>query len=80
MDGYRNGIPAGKLRAVWVKSKKSNGNGQCVEVAALRGGQFAFRNSTDPEGPALIFTTPEMDAFLDGARKGEFDAMRYSDI
>ncbi|WP_405818299.1 DUF397 domain-containing protein [Streptomyces sp. NBC_00838] len=75
MDGYRNGVPAGSITAEWIKSRKSTANGQCVELAALPGGKVAMRNSTDPDGPALIFEGFEMAAFLDGARKGEFDAL-----
>ncbi|MER8084376.1 DUF397 domain-containing protein [Streptomyces sp. NPDC056178] len=75
MDGYRNGVSAGFIETEWVKSKKSSANGQCVELGALSGGRVAMRNSTDPNGPALIFSAPEMDAFLDGAKKGEFDAL-----
>jgi hypothetical protein len=31
-----------------------------------------MRNSRHPSGPALIFTGSEWDAFLGGARDGEF--------
>ena len=31
-----------------------------------------MRNSRDPDGPALVFTGAEWDAFLGGARDGEF--------
>ena len=31
-----------------------------------------MRNSRDPGGPALVFTRAEWDAFLAGARDGEF--------
>ncbi|GGK08512.1 DUF397 domain-containing protein [Streptomyces camponoticapitis] len=75
MDGYRNGVSAGSITADWIKSAKSTANGQCVELAALPGGKVAMRNSTDPDGPALIFEAREMEAFLDGARKGEFDVL-----
>jgi hypothetical protein len=30
-------------------------------------------NSGDPEGPALIFTHAEIEAFIAGAKDGEFD-------
>ena len=32
-----------------------------------------MRNSRHPDGPTLIFTKPEWEAFLGGARDGEFD-------
>ncbi len=58
---------------VWRKASKSTSNGQCVEVAHLDGGRVAVRDSKDPSGPVLVFTPGEWDAFLDGARRGEFD-------
>jgi uncharacterized protein DUF397 len=59
----------------WIKSSFSGPTGgNCVEVAFLAGGQVAVRNSRDADGPALIFTSAEWDAFLCGARGGEFDA------
>ena len=57
----------------WVKSSLSFSNGNCVEVAALPGGGVGVRNSRDPHGPVLRFTPAEWQAFLGGARLGEFD-------
>jgi Domain of unknown function (DUF397) len=47
-------------------------NSSCVEVANL-GNQVAVRDSKDHEQRYLFFTTTEWNAFLDGARSGEFD-------
>lgn len=58
-------------RAAWRKSTKSQNNGGCVEVADL-GAHIAVRDSKDPTGPALVFTTFEWACFLDGIEKGEF--------
>ncbi len=33
----------------------------------------AVRDSKNPAGPALIFTAAEWDAFVGGAKGGEFD-------
>lgn len=55
----------------WVKSSLCSAEG-CVEVEH-RGGVVAVRDSKNPGGPALEFTPAEWDAFLGGARLGEFD-------
>lgn len=69
-----NGVPAAELGAVqWRKSTKSNPSGNCVEFAALPGGDVAVRNSRYPEGPALVYTRAEVAALLAGVKNGEFD-------
>jgi hypothetical protein len=60
------------LDARWVKSRYSNAEGNCVEVARVDGG-VAMRNSRDPDGPALVYTNAEVAAFVAGAKAGEFD-------
>ena len=74
MTSIRNGMDASTLTGVtWVRSRRSGPTGgNCVEVAFLAGGQIAMRNSRHPQGPALIFTRSEWDAFLGGAKDGEF--------
>jgi hypothetical protein len=57
----------------WRKSTFSNPSGNCVEVADMANGLVAVRNSRDPEGAVLVYTRPEIDAFLRGAKSGEFD-------
>ncbi|MFJ2862033.1 DUF397 domain-containing protein [Kitasatospora sp. NPDC087314] len=72
-DTY-NGMAAADLKGVvWQKSLHSNSQGNCVEFAALPGGDVAMRNSRFPEGPALIYTRAEIAALLLGAKDGEFD-------
>jgi Domain of unknown function (DUF397) len=57
----------------WLKSSYSGPTGgNCVEVAFLADGDVAMRNSRHPDGPALVFTKAEWEAFLAGARDGEF--------
>lgn len=68
----RNGVQASLLDACWKKSRHSNAEGNCVEVALVDGG-IAMRNSRDPDGPALVYTPAEVAAFLAGAKDGEFD-------
>jgi hypothetical protein len=58
----------------WLKAHSSGANGQCVEIAWAVG-NIAIRDSKDPDGPILVYTTSEFQAFLDGARNGEFDAL-----
>ncbi len=58
----------------WRRSKWSGGSGNCIEVAVLpaeRG--YAVRDSKDPRGPVLRFTSAEWRAFLHGVKAGEFD-------
>lgn len=44
-----------------------------VEIAFLPGGAVAMRNSAEPEGPVLRYTAAEWEAFVLGAKDGEFD-------
>jgi len=60
------------MKGVWRKATKSGNNGACVEVRD-RGDRVEVRDSKNPTGPILSFTPSEWDAFLDGAKKGEFD-------
>lgn len=59
--------------AKWFKSTRSGGKQDCVEAAHLDSGMVGVRDSKNPNGPALIFTPGEWDAFLHGAKNSEFD-------
>jgi Domain of unknown function (DUF397) len=66
-------IGASMTGAAWIKSSYSGPTGgNCAEVAFLVDGQVAMRNSRHLDGPVLVFTRAEWDAFLSGARDGEF--------
>ncbi|SFL68640.1 DUF397 domain-containing protein [Streptomyces pini] len=76
MVQYSNGVPASSITdVVWLKSSASNATGNCVELAALPGGEVALRNSRHPAGPALVFTREEIAAFVTGAKGSEFDRL-----
>jgi hypothetical protein len=68
---------------VWTKSSHSSSN-DCVEVTATHDTTVAahkaaedvlylVRDSKDPAGLTLAFTTAEWDAFTAGVKDGEFD-------
>jgi Domain of unknown function (DUF397) len=69
-----SGMPAAALhRVTWQKSRRSNSQGNCVEMAPLPKGAVAVRNSRHPNGPALVYTRAEIEAFILGAKDGDFD-------
>jgi len=72
MNRIRNGMRASELQGItWVKSNRSGPTGgNCVQMAILPGGGIAVRNSRDPDGPALIFTGAEWNAFIHGGIRG----------
>ncbi len=60
--------------ADWRKAKASGANnGNCLEVAPLSGGHVGIRDSEAPEKPPFVVRPEVWDAFIDGAKKGEFD-------
>lgn len=57
----------------WFKSTKSGNNGSCVEVR-YRSPAIDVRDTKDHgQGPELAFTSQEWSAFVEGAKRGEFD-------
>jgi hypothetical protein len=58
--------------ADWRSATKATGRSNQVEVARVDDG-YAMRSSEHPDGPILLFTVAEWDAFVAGVRDGEFD-------
>lgn len=58
----------------WFKAAASVPSMNCVEVAKHPDG-VAIRHSARPEDEALVFSRSEFGAFVDGARRGEFDEL-----
>jgi hypothetical protein len=57
----------------WTKSSFSYANSNCVEVAGLSSELVRVRDSKNPKGPVLQFTSAEWRTFLSDVRNGEFD-------
>lgn len=73
MEIETKGLRIDLSRAQWFTSTHGDTDGDnCVEVAFVDEA-IAVRDSKNPQGPALIFTAAEWDAFVGGARDGEFD-------
>ncbi|MFI0774372.1 DUF397 domain-containing protein [Streptomyces sp. NPDC021212] len=69
-----SGMPARDLGSEgWHKPWSGGNGGSCVEAMRLKDGRVALRQSTDPDGPALIYTSLEMKSFIQGAKAGEAD-------
>lgn len=67
--------PPDLSRAVWVKSRHSNGGGGgCVEwcTTFATHGIIPVRDSKDPEGPALTFPVASWSAFVAAVKRQEF--------
>ncbi|WP_445525584.1 DUF397 domain-containing protein [Streptomyces cyslabdanicus] len=69
-----SGMPVGDLGTEgWHKPWSDTNGNSCVEAKRLPDGRVALRQSTDPEGPALLYTREEMIAFLRGVKAGQAD-------
>jgi hypothetical protein len=74
MEHIRNGMPATDLGTDgWHKPWSGTNGGDCLEAKKLPDGRVALRQSTDPEGPALILEPNEIKAFVTGAKTGQAD-------
>jgi hypothetical protein len=57
----------------WRKSSYSGQQGNCIETCASETGTVAVRDSKNPAGPELEFTSPAWSAFVAGIKRGEFN-------
>jgi hypothetical protein len=57
----------------WFKSGRSAPASDCVEICYIPGGGVQVRNSKDPDGGTLTFTDAEFNAWVGGAKDGDFD-------
>ncbi|MEV7599030.1 DUF397 domain-containing protein [Kitasatospora sp. NPDC089797] len=62
--------------ANWRKSSFSGETGACVEVADGLPGVLPVRDSKDPHGPALLFSTDAWTAFIAAVRAGNLSPER----
>lgn len=59
----------------WIKASASDSNGTCVQMRR-HGDVVEIRDTKDAgKGPILSFTPEEFAAWLDGARKDEFQQL-----
>jgi hypothetical protein len=72
-----DGTPVDLSRVQWhISTRSSSGAGDsCVEAGPLSDGtgRVALRHSKHPDGPVIVYTRAEWDAFLAGAKDNEFD-------
>ncbi|MFI2005617.1 DUF397 domain-containing protein [Streptomyces jumonjinensis] len=65
-------IPDSTAVTGWRKSSYSNGDGaECVEVADGVPGLLPVRDSKNPHGPALAFSTGAWTAFVNEVKHGD---------
>jgi hypothetical protein len=58
----------------WRKSSLSSAGDNCVEIGFSDDGAIGVRDTKQHgEGPILVFSPAEWEAFLGGVRQGEFD-------
>lgn len=58
--------------ANWLRGPGDTSEEQEIEIAFVDE-YILMRNGADPDGPTLVFTQAEWDAFAAGAKDGEFD-------
>jgi hypothetical protein len=73
-DQFQNILTEDSVCTTWIKSSFSTYNGTCVEIAQLSNNRVGMRDTKDHgSGPVLTFSQREWNAFLAGAKAGEFN-------
>lgn len=58
-----------------ISTRSDSAGGSCVEAGPVLdgSGRVAVRHSRAPDAAVIVYTRAEWDAFLAGAKDGEFD-------
>ncbi|GAA1771774.1 DUF397 domain-containing protein [Nonomuraea sp. NPDC003560] len=59
--------------AAWRKATRSGDSGDCLEVAPLPDGRVGLRDTERLDLAPYVVSPSVWAAFVDGAKKGEFD-------
>ena len=73
MEVTTKGFRLDLSNARWLRTTRGGSDSDNSVEVAFVDQAIAVRDSQDPDGPALIFTAAEWDAFVGGAKDGEFD-------
>ena len=73
MEVTAKGFQLDLSNAQWLKTTRIGPDRENSVEVAFVGPAIAVHDSMNPDGPALIFTAAEWDAFVGGAKDGEFD-------
>jgi hypothetical protein len=60
----------------WIKAAASAQGGNCIQMRRGSPG-IEVRDSKHPDGPVLQFTEAEFAAWVDGAKRSEFDHLLH---
>jgi hypothetical protein len=60
----------------WIKASASGSNGNCVQLRQNAGVVELRDTKAQGEGPSLRISPAVFGAWLDGAKRGEFDHLR----